>query len=168
MPNQSTSCAAGSKGISLCRKLGRDFFQVLDYPEDLTVEDSGMNMFGAGLIAIMALGAVGAATGAPKAGQCGYAQCWGAVGTGPADAFGFSHGYATGPAAWDVAQNGCDRNCDNIRTFFNSCGAIAEASNMKSWGYGVGLTREGAEALALDQCANGPSNCTIRVWACSP
>jgi hypothetical protein len=133
------------------------------------VEDFGMNMFGAGLIAIMALGAVGAATGAAEAGQCGYAQCWGAVGTGPYDAFGFSHGYATGSAAWDVAQNGCGRNCDNIQTFFNSCGAIAEASKLGGRGFGQGKTRAEAEDIALDQCAaNGSSNCTIRVWACSP
>jgi hypothetical protein len=126
-----------------------------------------MNMFGAGLIAIMALGAVGAATGAAEAGQCGYAKCWGAVGIGPHDAFGFSHGYATESAAWDVAQKGCGGNCDNIRTFFNTCGAIAEASN-RGWGFGVASTRAQAQNIALRQCNNNGSNCTIRAWACSP
>ena len=106
-----------------------------------------------------------AVTGA-QAGQCGYDYCWGAVTVGPNGAYGFSHGHFSEQAAIEAANQGCSYSCNLTRTFYNTCGAIAMASN-GGWGWAWGPSRTDAEGLALQYCyPNGP-NCRVRVWACS-
>ncbi|WP_372884142.1 DUF4189 domain-containing protein [Shimia sp.] len=105
--------------------------------------------------------------GALNAGQCGYEQCWGAVGIGPGGAYGWAHSHASEGAAYNAAQRGCRGNCDQIRTFYNTCGAIARASN-GGWGWGWASSRQAAENTALGYCREYGANCRVAVWACSP
>ena len=117
--------------------------------------------------ALVAVALMFAAASPANAGECGYANCWGAVGIGPGGALGFSHSYPSEQQAVDVAQSGCQGNCDNIRTFYNTCGAMASGYN-SAWGFGWADTRAQAESNALGFCREHGSNCSIRAWACSP
>lgn len=101
------------------------------------------------------------------AGQCGYEKCWGAVGVGPNGAWGYAIEYSNENAAWNRVQSECSGNCDNIHTFYNACGAIAMASD-GSWGFDWGYSRAEAENNALGQCYKYGSDCSVRVWGCSP
>ena len=104
--------------------------------------------------------------GASIAGQCGYQKCWGAVAIGPGGAWGAAHSYTSEQAAANAAQGGCEGDCNNIRTFYNQCGALAEGSN-GNWGFGYGGTRDIAEVNALSACYDYGPNCGIRAYSCS-
>lgn len=117
--------------------------------------------------AFVALALVSLIAGPAAAGDCGSSKCWGAVGIGANGAYGFAYGYVYESDAVSVAQNGCAGNCNNIRTFYNTCGAMASGSN-QAWGYGWAGTRAQAEANALGFCRENGRNCIVRVWACSP
>ncbi len=101
------------------------------------------------------------------AGQCGYEYCWGAVGIGPGGAWGFAHSYSSESAAINSVNSECGGDCNNIRTFYNTCGALAEGS-VGNWGFGWGATQTIAENNALNYCYQNGPNCAVRVWACSP
>jgi hypothetical protein len=117
-------------------------------------------------LALVGLLASGLAQGA-AAGQCGYEYCWGAVGIGPNGAYGWAHSHVSEEAAYNAAQSGCGWNCTNVRTFYNSCGAMAEADN-GGWGWAWDRTRELAESAAISYCMDYGYNCRVVVWACSP
>lgn len=102
-----------------------------------------------------------------QAGACGYKYCWGAVGIGYDGAYGWSHSQYSEAEAISAAQAGCHGECIEIRTFYNTCGAIAVASN-GSWGFGWSGSRGGAESNAMNYCRQGGYNCQIKVWSCSP
>lgn len=103
---------------------------------------------------------------AAQAGSCGYTYCWGAVAIGPNGAWGFSHSWPSEQQAFDAAQQGCEYDCTEFRSFANSCAAIAQGSN-GYWGWGQAGSRGEAEGTALSYCANGAYDCVVRVWACS-
>lgn len=106
-------------------------------------------------------------TGPVMAGQCGYDYCWGAVGIGPGGAWGFSHSYISEQGAINAVQGECGGDCNNIRTFYNTCGAMAEG-NSGNWGFGWGATQGIAESNALNFCYQNGPGCTVKVWSCSP
>ncbi|MBO9476308.1 DUF4189 domain-containing protein [Shimia sp. R11_0] len=101
------------------------------------------------------------------AGQCGFAYCWGAVAIGQGGVWGWAHSHYSEQSAINALQNECGGNCDNLHTFYNSCGAIAEGSS-GNWGFGEGATRAHAEYTAKAYCATYGGGCEIRAWACSP
>ena len=104
--------------------------------------------------------------GAAQAGQCGYEYCWGAVGTSANGHWGWATGQWSEQDAVNRVQAECGGNCDAIRTFYNTCGAMARASN-GGWGFGWAPTRGQAETLSLQYCRNEGPNCRVLVWACS-
>ncbi|MCP3970415.1 MAG: DUF4189 domain-containing protein [Rhodobacteraceae bacterium] len=106
------------------------------------------------------------AAGAAAAGQCGYQYCWGAVGIGPNGARAFSHSFASESAAMSGVQAECGGNCTEIQSFYNTCGAMAVATN-GGWGFGWGGSRAIAESNALGYCAQNGPYCEIATWACS-
>lgn len=106
-------------------------------------------------------------SGAAFAGQYGYAKCWGAVGIGTGGNWAFSHSYSRESGAINRAQNECSGRCDNIKTFYNTCGAMAEGTS-NAWGFGWAGTQWQAEQNALGYCQQYGNNCTISVWSCSP
>lgn len=108
-----------------------------------------------------------ALAGGAMAGECGYAQCWGAVGIGPGGAWGYSYGKYSETDAVNALQGECEWDCDNVHTFYNTCGAIAEG-NSGNWGYGWAGTRSQAEDNAMGYCYQNGGGCSVRVWACSP
>ncbi len=117
---------------------------------------------------VLASAVIGALGTPSLAGQCGYQQCWGAVGIGPGGAWGFSHSYPSEQQAYDRVVEECQWNCDVIQTFWDTCGSIASASN-GAWGFATRLYRDDAQSAALDQCWQyGGNDCTVTVWACSP
>jgi hypothetical protein len=109
--------------------------------------------------------ALAAGSGA-QAGSCGWQYCWGAVAMGPHGAYGWAAGQFSEQDAVNVAQAGCGYNCNVLKTFYNTCGALARAGN-GGWGFGWTGSRGGAENLALGYCAQRGSNCQVTVWACS-
>lgn len=102
-----------------------------------------------------------------NAGQCGLEKCWGAVGIGQDGAYGWALGKATERDAFDAAQAKCDNNCNELRTFYDACGAMAKARN-GGWGWAWGQSRAEAEASALGYCSEYGRDCEVTVWACSP
>ncbi len=100
-----------------------------------------------------------------EAGSCGYTRCWGAVGFGPGGAWGYSHSYKSEWRAKRKVRNECS-NCTVIKTFYNTCGAIAAGPN-NGWGWGWASTRAAAERTALNYCRQNSRNCFVRAWACS-
>lgn len=100
-----------------------------------------------------------------SAGSCGYNQCWGAVGIGSGTIWGYSYGLPNESSALDRLYVECPL-CENVYTFFNTCGAIAKDSN-GAWGSGWGDTRELAEFYAVDTCYKYGTDCAPAVWACS-
>jgi len=114
--------------------------------------------------------AVAAATaflaGPVAAGQCGYQYCWGAVGFGPGGAYGWAHSYASENEAYNAVQGSCGWDCTQVKTFYNSCGAIAAGAN-NGWGWGYAGSRAQAEGIAMDYCDQYDYGCSIRAWACS-
>jgi len=104
---------------------------------------------------------------AAYAGECGYDYCWGAVGFGANGAWGYSHGQISENDAVNVAQDGCGWNCTVVRTFYNTCGAIAVADN-GGWGWAHAPTMSDAESSAIAYCVPHGRNCRVRVSSCSP
>jgi hypothetical protein len=112
--------------------------------------------------ALLLAGAVSA-----QAGQCGYDYCWGAVGIGPGGAYGYSYEHSSEARAINAAQQGCGGNCTNIKTFYNTCGAMARGNN-GAWGFGWANSEGQAKANALGYCRQNGRGCQVAVWACSP
>lgn len=90
---------------------------------------------------------------------------WGAVGIGPNGAYGWSADYGSESGAIGRVRAECP-GCDNIKTFYNACGAMASGRN-GAWGWGWAGSRWQAEQLAIQYCRDYGSNCQLRVWACS-
>jgi len=102
---------------------------------------------------------------AAMAGQCGYDYCWGAVGIGPSGEWGWANNHMhEDEAIWSVQQN-CP-GCNNIKTFYNTCGAMAVGSN-GAWGFGWAASRGQAEGNAIGYCSEHGAGCTPVVWSCS-
>lgn len=119
------------------------------------------------MMAVLAAGLALTGAGAAMAGQCGYERCWGAVAIGPGGYWAFSHSYPSEAAAIDRAQSECSGYCDNIQTFYNTCGAMAQGTH-SAWGFGWAGTRWQAEQNALGYCEQYGNDCAVTVWACSP
>lgn len=100
------------------------------------------------------------------AGSCGYDYCWGAVAVGSQGSYGYAHSWGSEQEAYDAAMSGCEYDCTIIRTFYNTCAAIAVADN-GGWGWGYDASRELAESLAMSYCMDQGYNCQVEVWACS-
>lgn len=101
------------------------------------------------------------------AGQCGYEYCWGAVGSAANGAYGWAHSYPTEQQAYDAVQSSCEGECTEIKTFYNTCGAMARSPS-GAWGWAWDNTRERAENSAIGYCLQHGDNCRVVVWACSP
>jgi hypothetical protein len=120
------------------------------------------------LAAMVLLGSVFAMAASPsKAGDCGYDYCWGAVAVNTSGGYGFSYGQISEDAAISVAQDGCGWNCTTVRSFYNSCAAIAMADN-GGWGWAYEVSRDLAESSAMNYCMDYGRNCRVVVWSCSP
>jgi len=105
-------------------------------------------------------------TTAAIAGSCGYTYCWGAVGISQGGAYGWAHSYSSEDDAYRAVQKSCKYDCNVIKTFYNTCGAIAVADN-GGWGWGWHNDLETAKSIALNYCMDNGYNCAPRVWACS-
>ena len=77
-------------------------------------------------------------------------------------AFGYAVDVKTRRQAETEAFRQCG-DCDVIKTFRDSCGAIAEKPKKFVWE--TGASREIAERKALQKC--GGAECKIAVWACT-
>ncbi|MEQ9260188.1 MAG: DUF4189 domain-containing protein [Roseovarius sp.] len=118
----------------------------------------------ASIAAALAFGAFLA--GPAAAGQCGYQYCWGAVGFGPGGAAAWATSYSSEQGAYNRAYNECGGACTQIKTFYNTCGAIA-AGNNDGWGWGHSPSKQGAINIAMGYCNQYDYGCSVRAWACS-
>ena len=114
----------------------------------------------------LAAAALAATVSAAEAGSCGYQYCWGAVGVGSNGAYGWAHSYSNENDAYWSVNNSCKGNCETIKTFYNTCGAIAQAPN-GAWGWGWDSDLEIAKSIAMSYCMDNGYDCSPRVWACS-
>ena len=102
----------------------------------------------------------------PAMAQCANGKCWGAVGIGPGGAWGNAYDYPSERAAARAVQNSCQGGCTTIKTFFNTCGAIAQGDN-GGWGWAWAGTPDDAQSSAIAYCVPNDRNCRIRTWACT-
>jgi hypothetical protein len=93
----------------------------------------------------------------------GKRQLWGSIAyNSKSGAFGYAVDLKTKRDAETEAFRQCG-DCDVIKTFRDSCGAIAEKPKKFVWE--TGASREIAERKALSKC--GGAECKIAVWACT-
>ena len=91
-------------------------------------------------------------------------QLWGAIAyNGKTGAYGYAVDMKSKRDAEVEAFRQCGNDCDTIKTFRNTCGAIAVKPKRVFWD--TGASREIAETKALKKC--GGSECKIPVWACT-
>jgi len=99
------------------------------------------------------------------AGSCGHARCWGAVAIGN-NGQAWSNNYPSQNDAINRVRNNCGGACKTIKTFYNTCGAIASAPN-GAWGWAWNNSLEVAKSEAMAYCMDNGRNCQPRAWACS-
>jgi uncharacterized protein DUF4189 len=91
-------------------------------------------------------------------------NAWGAVAYSSATgAYGYTVDQPSRRSAETEAFRQCGADCDVIKTFRNTCGAIAEADRHYAWE--TGASREIVEMKARRKC--GGDACRIAVWACT-
>ena len=113
----------------------------------------------AGLLLALAVFAIDA--GAARAGK---KQLWGSIAyNSKTGSYGFAVDRATKRDAETEAFRLCGANCNLVRSFRNSCGAVAARANRVA--SDTGASREIAETKALKKC--GGDTCKIAVWACT-
>jgi hypothetical protein len=113
----------------------------------------------AGLLVVLAALATGA-----EAARAGKRQLWGAIAyNSRTGGYGFAVDRKTRREAEAEAFSQCGSSCDLIKTFRDSCGAIAVKPKRAIWE--TGASREIAETKALKKC--GGDSCKIAVWACT-
>ena len=97
-----------------------------------------------------------------SAARRGNRQLWGAIAySSSSGAYGYAVDRKTRREAESEAYRQCG-DCDVIKTFRDSCGAIAEKPGKFAWQ--TGASREIVERKALQKCAG---ECRIAVWACT-
>ena len=97
------------------------------------------------------------------AARYGKRQLWGSIAySTKTGAYGFAVDRKTKRDAEAEAFRICGTNCDLLRTFRDSCGAVA--ARPKRVASDTGASREIAEAKALRKCGD---SCKIVVWACT-
>ena len=93
----------------------------------------------------------------------GKRQLWGSIAyNSKTGSYGYDVDRTTKRDAETEAFRLCGANCDLVRSFRNSCGAVAVRPNRVA--SDTGASREIAEAKALRKCG---ANCKIAVWACT-
>jgi hypothetical protein len=120
-------------------------------------------------LAVLALGLAvaqpGFAASAPsKKASAPASRSWGAIAyNSTTGAYGFAVDRTSKRSAEAEAFRQCGGDCDVIRTFRNTCGAIADSERHFAWD--TGASREIAEMKARKKC--GSDACRILVWACT-
>ncbi len=95
--------------------------------------------------------------------RVGKRQLWGSIAyNSKSGVFGYAVDRKTKRDAETEAFRQCG-DCDVIKTFRDSCGAIAQRPKKFVWE--TGASREIAERKALQRC--GGAECKIAVWACT-
>ena len=93
----------------------------------------------------------------------GKRQLWGAIAyDSKAGTYGYAIDRKTKRDAESDAFANCAPHCDMIKTFRDSCGAIAVGGKRVAWE--TGASRQIAEMKALKKCGDG---CATKVWACT-
>jgi len=96
--------------------------------------------------------------------RVGKRQLWGSIAYNTqSGSYGYAVDRRTRRDAETEAFRLCGANCDLVRTFRDSCGAVA--ARPKRVASDTGASREIAEAKALKKCGRG--ECKIAVWACT-
>ena len=91
-------------------------------------------------------------------------QLWGAVAyNSKTGAYGYAVDVKSKRDAESEAFRQCGGDCDELRSFRNACGALAQNERRFTWM--LGATRQVAEQKALRKCA--VETCEIIVWACT-
>jgi hypothetical protein len=94
--------------------------------------------------------------------RVGKRQLWGSIAyNSKSGVFGYAVDLKTKRDAETEAFRQCG-DCDVIKTFRDSCGAIAEKPRKFVWE--TGASREIVERKALQKCGG---ECKIAVWACT-
>lgn len=110
--------------------------------------------------ALLAFCALPAETWAARTGK---KPLWGAIAySSETGLYGYAVDMKSKRQAEAEAFRQCGSDCDLVRTFRDSCGAIAE--NPRRFAWETGASREITEMKALKKCGSG---CKVAVWACT-
>jgi len=91
-------------------------------------------------------------------------QLWGAIAySTKSGAYGYAVDMKTKRDAEAGAFRQCGNDCDQLKSFRNNCGAVAQDG--KKFGWSLGASREIAEQKASQKC--GGERCRTLVWACT-
>jgi serine/threonine-protein kinase len=81
--------------------------------------------------------------------------------------YGYSYDHNTRAGAERDALNRCNASdCTVVVWFMNDCGALASGDH-NGYGTGWASSRGEAENIAMSNCKNESSNCSITCWACT-
>jgi hypothetical protein len=81
--------------------------------------------------------------------------------------YGYSFNFGSRAAAEVQALANCgDGGCAIVVWFRNACGALATGTD-NGYGYGWAYTRGQAESIAMANCANNASECSVVAWSCT-
>ena len=115
------------------------------------------------VIVFCALFAAGAQAAAPKSGKYPD-RPWGAVAyNSKTGQYGYAIDYRTRRAAESEAFRQCGPACDLIKSFRDTCAAVAVKGKVHAWD--TGASQNIAEMKARKKC--GSEACKVVVWACT-
>jgi hypothetical protein len=81
-------------------------------------------------------------------------------------AYGFSTDYDSRAGAEEEAQSECGDGCEVVLWFKNARGALAVGAD-RGYGTGWARSRGEAESIAMSECKNNSTNCSVLRWECT-
>ena len=79
---------------------------------------------------------------------------------------GYSNDYDSRGGAEQRAQQECGAGCEVVLWFRNACGALAVGSD-NGYGTGWAASRGEAENIAMSNCNQNSTNCSVTRWVCT-
>jgi hypothetical protein len=136
---------------------------IIRHPEPKGISVARVPRLAAFALVLVALLARDALPAAPKSGKYPD-RPWGAVAyntrTGQ---YGYATDYRTRRAAESEAFRQCGTECDLVKSFRDTCAAVAAKGRVHAWD--TGSSQEIAEMKARRKC--GGEGCKVMVWACT-
>jgi serine/threonine-protein kinase len=81
-------------------------------------------------------------------------------------AYGYSNNYDSRDGAEASAMRECGRDCSVVLWFRNACGALATGED-NGYGTGWAMSRGEAEDVAMSNCNDVASECSVVRWVCT-
>jgi hypothetical protein len=79
---------------------------------------------------------------------------------------GYSNDYRSREEAEERARAECGRECEVVLWFVNACGVLAVGDD-NGYGTAWAASRREAEEIALSNCTDNATNCSVNRWVCT-